>query len=71
MAACSPYFDICNRAKDPAQRRNRENVSMMPTISRRTALAGAASVLALPAFIGRAKAATTLKVSTSFPNDPS
>jgi tripartite ATP-independent transporter DctP family solute receptor len=43
---------------------------MMPTISRRAAVAGAASVLALPAFIGRAQAATTLKVSTSFPNDP-
>ncbi len=41
---------------------------MTTPISRRAALAGAA--LAAPALIGRARAATTLKVSTSFPNDP-
>jgi TRAP-type transport system periplasmic protein len=43
---------------------------MMPTISRRGALRGAASVLAVPALIGHAQAATMLKISTSFPNDP-
>lgn len=37
--------------------------------SRRATLAGAAA-LCLPAIIGRARAATTLKISTSFPNDP-
>lgn len=37
---------------------------------RRLVLSGAASLLAAPALIGRARAATTLKVSTSFPNDP-
>ncbi len=42
---------------------------MTLTISRRAALVGSA-VLAAPALIGRARAATTLKVSTSFPNDP-
>ena len=40
---------------------------MTITASRRTLLAAA---LAAPALIGRARAATTLKVSTSFPNDP-
>lgn len=44
-----------------------KGTGMSITISRRGALAGA---LAAPAFIGRARAATTLKVSTSFPNDP-
>jgi tripartite ATP-independent transporter DctP family solute receptor len=39
-------------------------------ISRRAALRGAAVVAATPALIGRARAATTLKISTSFPNDP-
>src|SRR6201989_713265 len=39
-------------------------------IARRQILAGTASLLAAPALIGRARAATTLKVSTSFPNDP-
>src|SRR4051812_32518913 len=39
-------------------------------MSRRLVLGGAAAALAAPALIGRARAATTLKVSTSFPNDP-
>ena len=38
----------------------------MRTITRRLALAGAVA----PAILGRARAATTLKVSTSLPNDP-
>jgi tripartite ATP-independent transporter DctP family solute receptor len=42
---------------------------MTTPITRRAALAAAAT-LALPALIGRARAATALKVSTSFPNDP-
>jgi tripartite ATP-independent transporter DctP family solute receptor len=40
------------------------------SISRRIVLSGAALILATPALIGRVKAATTLKISTSFPNDP-
>lgn len=40
------------------------------SISRRKLVTGTAALLAAPAFIGRAKAATTLKISTSFPNDP-
>ncbi len=43
---------------------------MTNTITRRTILAGTASLLASPAPIGSARAATVLKVSTSFPNDP-
>jgi len=43
---------------------------MKSTISRRAAIAGAAAILTAPAITGRAKAATALKVSTSFPNDP-
>ncbi len=43
---------------------------MASSITRRATLAGATAVLAAPALIGRAYAATTLKVSTSFPNDP-
>jgi tripartite ATP-independent transporter DctP family solute receptor len=39
-------------------------------IARRQVLAGTAALIAAPALIGRARAATTLKVSTSFPNDP-
>src|SRR5271154_5438829 len=39
-------------------------------IARRQVLVATASLLAVPALIGRARAATTLKVSTSFPNDP-
>ncbi len=39
-------------------------------ISRRFLLGGTAALLAAPAIVGRARAATTLKVSTSFPNDP-
>ena len=38
--------------------------------SRRRLLTGAAALLAAPAFIRRANAATTLKISTSYPNDP-
>jgi tripartite ATP-independent transporter DctP family solute receptor len=38
--------------------------------SRRLMLGGTAALLAAPALIGRAAAATTLKISTSFPNDP-
>lgn len=41
----------------------------MKKSTRRRFLAGTA-LLAAPALIGRARAATTLKVSTSFPNDP-
>ena len=40
------------------------------SISRRALLGTAAVALAAPALIGRAQAATTLKISTSFPNDP-
>src|SRR5580692_488748 len=43
---------------------------MTIAVSRRAALMGAAAIIAAPAIIGRAKAATSLKVSTSFPNDP-
>src|SRR5580692_3000707 len=43
---------------------------MTIAVSRRAALMGAATMLAAPALIGRPKAATALKVSTSFPNDP-
>jgi tripartite ATP-independent transporter DctP family solute receptor len=39
-------------------------------LSRRLALSGTAAILAAPALLGKARAATTLKVSTSFPNDP-
>ncbi len=39
-------------------------------LSRRLVLGASAVALAAPALIGRARAATTLKVSTSFPNDP-
>ena len=43
---------------------------MTGTVSRRAFVAASACVLAAPAFIGRARAATALKVSTSYPNDP-
>jgi tripartite ATP-independent transporter DctP family solute receptor len=39
-------------------------------LTRRALFGSAAVTLAAPAFIGRARAATTLKISTSFPNDP-
>ena len=42
----------------------------MIALHRRRLLGAAAAVLAAPALIGRARAATALKVSTSFPNDP-
>ncbi len=42
----------------------------MTHIHRRTVLGGSALLLAAPALIGRARAATTLKISTSYPNDP-
>ncbi|MDE2515713.1 MAG: TRAP transporter substrate-binding protein [Rhodospirillales bacterium] len=42
--------------------------SLRPT--RRHVLTGGAVLLAAPALIGRAQAATVLKISTSFPNDP-
>jgi len=42
----------------------------MTHIYRRTVLRGSAILLAAPALVGRARAATALKVSTSFPNDP-
>ena len=42
----------------------------MTQISRRTLFTGATALLAAPALIGRARAATALKVSTSFSNDP-
>ena len=40
------------------------------SIARRRLLTGTAALLAAPAFIRPARAATTLKISTSFPNDP-
>ena len=43
---------------------------MKMQLNRRALLGAAAGVLAAPALIGRAKAATTLKISTSYPNDP-
>jgi tripartite ATP-independent transporter DctP family solute receptor len=42
---------------------------MIP-LSRRHLLASGAGLLAAPALIGRAHAATTIKISTSYPNDP-
>ena len=39
-------------------------------MNRRLFLSGSALAVAGPALIGRAKAAVTLKISTSFPNDP-
>jgi TRAP-type transport system periplasmic protein len=44
----------------------------MPSIrlSRRALLAGAASLVAAPALIGTAQASTSLRISTSYPNDP-
>ena len=39
-------------------------------LSRRTLLSASAAALSAPALIGRAQAATSLKVATSFPNDP-
>ena len=39
-------------------------------MSRRTMLSGAAGLVTAPAITGRVYAATTLKISTSFPNDP-
>lgn len=39
-------------------------------ITRRAVLGASATLLAAPALIGRAQAATMLKISTSFPNDP-
>lgn len=43
---------------------------MIGTVSRRAFIATSACAMAAPAIIGRAQAATTLKVSTSYPNDP-
>ena len=40
------------------------------TLSRRALVAAGSLTLAAPAFIGRAQAATTLRFSTSYPNDP-
>ncbi len=42
----------------------------MTALHRRLLLGTAAAALAAPALTGRARAATSLKVSTSFPNDP-
>ncbi len=42
----------------------------MPLLSTRRQFLATAGVLAAPAFIGRARAATVLRISTSFPNDP-
>lgn len=42
----------------------------MTRIHRRTLLGGTALLLASPALVGYARAATTLKISTSYPNDP-
>jgi TRAP-type transport system periplasmic protein len=39
-------------------------------LPRRTLLVATAGALTAPALIGRARAATTLRISTSFPNDP-
>ncbi len=41
-----------------------------PGITRRTLLGAGIAILALPALVGRARAATVLRISTSFPNDP-
>ena len=43
---------------------------MNSTLSRRAFVGASAFVLAAPAIIGRATAATVLKISTSYPNDP-
>jgi TRAP-type transport system periplasmic protein len=43
---------------------------MEAKLSRRAVVAGGLSVLAVPAIIGQAKAAASLRISTSFPNDP-
>ena len=43
---------------------------MPPAIPRRALLAAASTILASPALLRPARAATVLKVSTSFPNDP-
>ena len=43
---------------------------MKTVLNRRALLGVAAGALAAPALIGRARAATTLKISTSYPNDP-
>jgi len=48
----------------------REIVTMSLQMNRRLFLSGSALTLAAPALIGQAKAAVTLKISTSFPNDP-
>ena len=40
------------------------------SLSRRGILRASALLLSAPALIGRANAATTLKIATSFPNDP-
>jgi TRAP-type transport system periplasmic protein len=40
------------------------------SVTRRLLLCGTVAGLATPALVGRARAATILKVSTSFPNDP-
>src|SRR5258708_20377834 len=40
------------------------------SLSRRTVLGASTMLLATPALIGRVRAATALKIATSFPNDP-
>ena len=42
----------------------------MNKLSRRVLLGSAATLLAAPALTGRARAATTLKIATAYPNDP-
>jgi TRAP-type transport system periplasmic protein len=51
---------------DPAKDKNMAPISA----SRRRLVTGAATLLAAPAFIRQANAAATLKIATSFPNDP-
>jgi TRAP-type C4-dicarboxylate transport system substrate-binding protein len=43
---------------------------MKTTLNRRALLGTTTCALAAPSLIGRARAATTLKISTSYPNDP-
>jgi len=42
----------------------------MSSFKRRTFLLGGISAIATPALVGRAQAATNIKISTSYPNDP-
>src|SRR5258708_17566103 len=50
--------------------KQRRKVMTGKSLSRRAVLRASALLLSAPALIGRANAATTLRISTSFPNDP-